>query len=205
MSAYVTDAAEQFTLKHNVAIVAACVKMGTPFFNYMWGVGSSTSETVVGRQAHVWDPATDAMPVVRLKSYVLNCPDKALAGPAHMDINSDLSMMDELPIFKMDNNNAGHTVTVTVPESNQVIALSAANSLGERYTNVVIPEITTNNTVVNITFNFEATVNGQVYNFRYASALTLTGTTRFFRGQRLDLKANLYDQDFEKWNNKVQF
>ncbi len=199
MSAVVTDASRSFTLLHNVSVFSAGCKLGMDFINYMWGAN--------GRQAQVWAEG-DELPVIRFKRATIECPTRKITGTATMQVVNEDGEIVEEPSFTVRNAAPnGNMLTVNILEegNSNVVPLATASNYGDRYFNVPFPVMTSNSLQFNITYYFEATINGQTYAFNYSAPFTTTPVNRFHRAIRLDLKCNLYDQEPGNWNHKINF
>lgn len=190
LTAYVTDADENFTLRHAVAIVSGGIKLGGSFFPYI--------------SAKLGESATD-VPTITFDSMMLTSYTDKICGDA--TLNTDGS----IPYFEMDEElDDPETLTVLVPGSRQV-AVSDPAGYGSRYFNTTIVPCEVPGSMFEVTFCFTANYeNGHQHHFTYRASLmtgqtvgNTTTTLLFNRGQRVDLKANLYDQNTGNWNTKI--
>lgn len=177
-------------LRHNVAVFALGVKYGPQFAATMWGANG----IVANGLNNTWSEGDD-LPELKITRVELNCPSRAIAGPATLNNNTK-------PYFVMDANATGHTMAMnfTTP---YVVSESAADSYGNRVANMAVAPIV-DEVVLNVTFYFSAYVDNAWHNYSYSGSFTTDPDgTCLRRATRLDFTANLYDQDADVLSGKI--
>lgn len=196
LTAFVTaaNANTNFTLLHSVAIVSGGVKLGGSFFPY---INAKLGETGAGN------------PTIKFTKMELSSTQVKMYGPATLQTENEVDgvLVPCTPYFVMDEDLSenSETLTVLVPGAPELTVATASN-YGERYFNTTMVPCETAGVPFTIAFYFTATYsNGNVHYFKYCVEDKLTTDVFCFkRGERIDLKANLYDQQTGNWDIKIK-